>query len=132
MTTKEATQFIMKKYEIIKSQRTKDLIEQLSQKQQEESKLKEEKINQIQKDINEITLSIMKANGFDYSYDNPVTINKYGFYGVGSQVLKEQIKRIEAEVEIERNKLIDKTMLLGVKNQSIKDILMELMEKTQN
>lgn len=132
MTTKEATQFIMKKYEIIKSQRTKDLIEQLSQKQQEESKLKEEKINQIQKDINEITLSIMKANGFDYSYDNPVTINKYGFYGVGSQVLKEQIKRIEAEVEIERNKLIDKTMLLGVKNQSIKDILMELMEKTQD
>ena len=132
MTTKEATQFIMKKYEVIKSQRTKDLREKLSKQQQEESKLKEKKLNQIQKDINEITLSIMKANGFDCNYDNPVSINRYGFYGAGSQILKEQIKRIEAEVEIVRNKLIDKTMLLGVKNQSIKDILMELMDKTQD
>lgn len=132
MTTKEATQFIMKKYEVIKNQRTQELRTKLTAVQKDEYDKKEKALNKLQQDLNEITMTTMKAMGFENNYDSVVTINRYGFHGVESESLKDQITRIELEVEKERNRLIDKAMLLGVKNQSIKDILAELMEKTQD
>lgn len=132
MTTKEATQFIMKKYEVIKNQRTQELRAKLTAVQKDDYDKKEKAIDKLQKDLNEIAMTTMKAIGFENNYDSVVTINRYGFYGVESKSLKDQITRIELEVEKERNRLIDKAMLLGVKNQSIKDILAELMEKTQD
>lgn len=132
MTTKEATQFITKKYEVIKNQKTKEIRTKLTAVQKEEYDKKEKAINKLQKDLNEIAMTTMKAMGFENNYDSAVTINRYGFYGAESESLKDQITRIELEVDKERNKLIDKAMLLGVKNQSIKDILAELMEKTQD
>lgn len=132
MTTKEATQFIMKKYEVIKNQRTQELRAKLTAVQKDDYDKKEKVIDKLQKDLNEIAITTMKAMGFESNYDSVVTINRYGFHGVESESLKGQITRIELEVEKERNRLIDKAMLLGVKNQSIKDILAELMEKTQD
>lgn len=132
MTTKEATQFITKRYEVIKNQRTKEIRAKLTEVQKGEYNKKEKAINKLQKDLDKITMTTMKAMGFECNYESVISINRYGFNGVESEGLKGQIKRIELEVDKERNKLIDKTMLLGVKNQSIKDILVELMEKTQD
>lgn len=124
MTVKETMDFIKRKYEAKINKATENISKEIDEKQTENyrnfDKFKQEMSNFVEEKA--------KEKGFKIS--NHITVSVYTAFVSTDELeeLKQRKKEIVSALEKEKEQFLDEIMILGVKDETIKEKLKKLLE----
>lgn len=124
MTVKETMEFIKRKYEAKINKATENISKEISEKQTENYR----NFDKFKQDMSNFIKEKAKEEGFKTS--NNISISIYtGFVSTDElEELRQRKMEIVSALEKEKEQFLDEIMILGVKDETIKEKLKKLLE----
>lgn len=124
MNTKDVLALVDRKYKMIKEEAVKEINERIKEAQTEEEKVIKETRNYVE----DLMRNMLKAKGMSVSGDTLISVHSYKIsYPKVSELCLEKAE-IEKEIEKERISFVDEIIVLGIKDELVKEKIKSLLE----
>lgn len=124
MNTKDVLALVDRKYKFIKEEAVKEIDKKIEEAKQE----KENIIKKINNDLKTIAMQMSEAQGL--VVDNEKNLISYNSYYVSYHKMEElydEKKEIEKSVEKDRIEFVDEIIVLGIKDEMVKEKIKQLL-----
>lgn len=124
MTVKETMDFIKRKYETKINKATENISKEINEKQTENHR----NFDKFKQKMSDFVTEKAKEEGFKIS--NNITVSIYTAFVSTDELeeLRQRKKEIVSALEKEKEQFLDEIMILGVKDETIKEKLKKLLE----
>lgn len=125
MNAKDVLALVDRKYKMIKEEVVKEINDRIKEAKEEKSAI----VKDIRKDIRAIAKNMAEANGL--TINNEEQFCNFSDYYVSFPKIKEledEKAEIEKEIEKERISFVDEIIVLGIKDELVKEKIKSLLE----